>query len=68
MVSSQGYWLGMGALLQRIARKKIPGCSMLGHLGAHWTTKAGLDRFSSELFKKQVEVMTILTERLMQVM
>ena len=58
----QGPWTGMGNLAQKM---KIPGYGISTSMSGYWSTKPGIESFSSELFMKQVDIMTDLTLYLM---
>ena len=58
----QGPWTGMGNLAQKM---KIPGYGISTSMSGYWSTKSGIESFSSELFMKQVDIMTDLTVYLM---
>jgi hypothetical protein len=60
----QGVWLGRGMPSHQWG---LPGCALMGVMGAYWTTNSRIDMFDAELFCKQVDVMTQVTEELMKV-
>jgi hypothetical protein len=52
----------MGNLAQKM---KIPGYGISTSMSGYWSTKPGIESLSSELFMKQVDIMTDLTLYLM---
>ena len=58
----QGPWTGMGNLAQKM---KVPGYGISTSMSGYWSTKSGIESFSSELFMKQVDIMADLTLYLM---
>jgi hypothetical protein len=60
----QGIWLGRGMPEHQW---NLPGCALMGIMGAYWTTNSGLDMFDAKLFCKQVEAMTQVTKELMEI-
>lgn len=59
---SQGIWLGRGMPEHQWG---LPGCALMGVMGAYWTTNSGIDMFNAEHFVRQVNVMTQMTEYMM---
>ena len=59
---NQGPWTGMGNIAQKM---KIPGYGISTSMSGYWSTKPGIESFSSELFMKQVDIMSDLTLYLM---
>jgi hypothetical protein len=52
----------MGNLAQKM---KIPGYGISTSMSGYWSTKPDIESFSSELFMKQVDIMSDLTLYLM---
>jgi hypothetical protein len=60
--TSQGAWLGLGAVGRR---RNLPAFATMGDMGAYWSTNARLSAFDAQHFVDQVRTMTQLTGELM---
>jgi hypothetical protein len=60
--TSQGTWLGLGAVGRR---RGLPAFATMGDMGAYWSTNARIAAFDARHFVDQVATMTQLTGELM---
>lgn len=60
--TSQGTWLGLGAVGRR---RGLPSFATMGDMGAYWSTSARLAQFDVNHFRDQVATMAQLTGELM---
>ncbi len=59
----QGQWAGLGDVA---LKRRIPGYGTSTDMTAYWSTAPGLESFDAELARRQIAVLTRLTDALMQ--